>query len=319
MSVDLSVISPVYGCVQSLPLLVQKVDEAIRPLGLSYEIILVDDRGPGNAWEVIRQLAANNPNVRGIRLSRNFGQHYAITAGIDVARGQNIVILDCDLQDDPTLIPRLLEERKAGYEVVFTYRKKRGHGWGKRISSFLYNQLFRLLSNQQYNIEYGSLVLFSDKVAREFRKLREISRLYVQVLKWLGFSSTAVEVPHHPRQEGRSGYSLKKLIRLGIYGWIAHSNRLLQINVVGGLILSALSLLVGGVVFIRYFFYDVQPGWTSLILTILFSTGLILTSIGISGLYIGLIFEEVKKRPLYVVEDTVNLPPDALEKPSAKQ
>ncbi len=305
--VDVSVISPVYGCVRTLPLLVQRIEEVFEPLGLSYEILLIDDGSPDNSWEVIRRLAATHPQIKGIRLSRNFGQHYAITAGVDWAQGKNIIIMDCDLQDDPAMIPTLLQIRQQGYEIVFTRRRHRYHSPIKRAISRLYNWMFRILSDQRYDIEYGSLVLFSEKVAREFRRFREVSRLYIQILKWLGFASAVIDVPHHPRLQGTSSYSFSKLIRLGVYGWIAHSDRLLRLTIIGGITISAFALVMGLVVLIQYFLYEVQVGWTSLILTMLLSTGLILTSIGITGLYIGIIFQQVKHRPLYVIDETINV------------
>ena len=174
---------------------------------MDFEIVLVDDCGPDNSWEVIKDQASIHSFVKGIRLSRNFGQHYAISAGIKKAKGDNIVLMDCDLQDNPKDIIKLLNEREKGFEIVFTKRLKRKHGIFKSFNSFLYNKLFTIFSEKKYNVNAGSLVLFSKKVAREFNKLEEKDRLYIQLLKWVGFKTTTIEVEHNERYEGKSNYN----------------------------------------------------------------------------------------------------------------
>lgn len=304
---ELSIISPVYQAEAIVDKLVERILAAIIPLGLQFEVILVDDGSLDKSWERIMQQACLDPRIKGLKLSRNFGQHYAITAGISRSSGKLIVLMDCDLQDSPEDIQKLIEEHERGYEIVFTRRIHRGHTAGRSWSSEFYNLVFGFFSDGQYHINYGSLVLFSRVVADAFLQLKERDRLYIQLLKWLGFTSAVVEVEHHPRLSGKSSYTLWKILSLGLQGWTSHSTKLLRFSTYLGLALAVCSFAFACVVIGRYFIYDLLPGWPSVIVSILFSTGLILMSVGVLGIYIGKIFEQVKERPLFLVEKAVNL------------
>tara|TARA_B110001452_G_scaffold199699_1_gene169644 strand:- start:2545 stop:3477 length:933 start_codon:yes stop_codon:yes gene_type:complete len=305
--VFISVVSPVYQAEKIIQEFIQQVKKELVKITTHYEIILVEDCGPDNSWEVIKNQCSIHPFVKGIRLSRNFGQHYAISAGIKKAKGDNIVLMDCDLQDNPKDIIKLFNERKKGFEIIFTKRLNRKHSIMKSFNSFLYNKLFTIFSEKKYNVDTGSLVLFSKKVADEFNKLEEKDRLYIQLLKWVGFKTTTVEVEHNERYEGESSYNFIGLLKLGIQGWTSHSNKLLLLNIYIGLTLSFLSFLGGFLIVLRHYFYEFQLGWPSIIVTILFSTGLILSSIGIVGIYIGKIFEQAKNKPLYIIDEEINI------------
>ncbi|MDD7885176.1 glycosyltransferase family 2 protein [Flavivirga sp. 57AJ16] len=304
---QISVISPVYMAEKIVPELVKRISEELRLISTDFEIILVDDCGPDNSWKEIKKQCKKYKFVKGIKLSRNFGQHYAVSAGIAKATGDNIVLMDCDLQDNPRDIHKLLEKRNEGYEVVFTERIKRKHSALKTIIAFIYNKLFTLFSGGDYHINAGSLVLFSKRVGLEFNKLEDKDRLYLQMLKWIGFKSTVVAVNHDKRLEGKSSYNFIKLLKIGIQGWTSHSDKLLKFSVYLGTILSFVSFIAGILIIIKYFFYNLQPGWPSIIVTILFSTGLILLSVGVMGLYIGKIFEQSKNRPLYIIDEEINV------------
>jgi dolichol-phosphate mannosyltransferase len=303
----LSIVSPVYMAEQIVAELVKRIKEEVELITTDFEIILVDDCGPDNSWAEIEKQCKVYPFVKGIRLSRNFGQHYAVSAGVAMAKGDNIVIMDCDLQDNPKDIRALLEKRDEGYDVVFTKRIKRQHSFVKNLNAMIYNRLFNFFSEEQYDINAGSLVLFSRRVATQFTALEDKDRLYIQMLKWVGFKSTTISVEHNKRFEGKSSYSLLKLIKLGLQGWTSHSDKLLKISVYLGFVLSFVSFIAGVAIIIKFFFYDLQPGWPSIIVTILFSTGLVLLSIGVMGLYIGKIFEQSKNRPLYIIDKKINL------------
>ena len=303
----ISVVSPVYQAEKIIQEFIQQVKKELVKITTHYEIILVEDCGPDNSWEVIKNQCSIHPFVKGIRLSRNFGQHYAISAGIKKAKGDNIVLMDCDLQDNLKDIIKLFNERKKGFEIIFTKRLNRKHSIMKSFNSFLYNKLFTIFSEKKYNVDTGSLVLFSKKVADEFNKLEEKDRLYIQLLKWVGFKTTTVEVEHNERYEGESSYNFIGLLKLGIQGWTSHSNKLLLLNIYIGLTLSFLSFLGGFLIVLRHYFYEFQVGWPSIIVTILFSTGLILSSIGIVGIYIGKIFEQAKNKPLYIIDEEINI------------
>jgi len=303
----LSIISPVYKAESIVKVLVKHIEISVSNITPNYEIILVEDSSPDNSWQEIEKICDKNSKVKGIKLSRNFGQHYAISAGVAKSKGSNVILMDCDLQDDPSDIGKLVDKRKEGFDIVFTKRKNRKHGFLKSLYSYIYNKVFSIFSDRKYDINAGSFVLFSRRVAVEFNKLKDQDRLYLQMLKWLGFKSTTIELEHKERFEGESSYNFISLVKLGVQGLTSHSDKLLRLSIYVGMILSIISFIAGIVVIFRYFFYSLQPGWPSIIVSILFSTGLILFSIGIMGIYVGKIFEHTKNRPLYIIEEELNL------------
>lgn len=303
----ISVISPVYKSEKIVDELVRRVSEELIQLTENYEIILIEDCGGDNSWEKIEENCLRNDKVKGIKLSRNFGQHYAISAGMNAASGDIIVIMDCDLQDDPVHIKKLLEEFDKGYEVVFTKRISRKHSFFKMITAKIYNSLFSLFADRNYDLNAGSLTLISSRVKEEFIRLKDQDRLYIQLIKWIGFNSTYVPVEHRERFEGKSTYSVSKLFITALQGWTSYSDKLLRLSIYSGLLISIITLIVGVYIVVSYFMKSFQPGWPSLIVAILFSTGLILMSIGITGIYIGKIFEQTKERPLYIIDKKINL------------
>ncbi len=305
----LSIVSPVYQGEELVDELVRRIVEEIGQLTDQFEVVLVDDGSSDRSWKMIEASCLKDSRIKGIKLSRNFGQHYAVTAGLQYCSGECAVIMDCDLQDNPRDIQLLYEQFKNGYEVVFTKRIRRRHSTFKRISAKIYNTLFKILSDKNYDVDAGSLTLVSRRAKEEFLRLKEKDRLYVQLFKWIGFRSTYVPVEHGERFAGKTTYSFTKLFLVALQGWTSHSHRLLQLSVVGGFLLSIITLLIGIYIVVLYLFRGFQVGWPSLFVAILFSAGLILMSIGVTGIYIGKIFEEAKDRPLYVVESKLNLEP----------
>lgn len=304
---SISVVSPVYRSEKIVDELVKRLSDSLSDITDNYEIILVEDGGGDKSWQKIEENCIRDKKIKGIKLSRNFGQHYAITAGLSMASGDIIVIMDCDLQDDPVHIKKLLEEYDKGFDVVFTRRIGRKHSFFKMITAKIYNSLFKLFSDKNYDLNVGSMTMISRRVKEEFLKLRDQDRLYIQLLKWVGFRSAYVPVEHRERFEGNSTYSVSKLFVTALQGWTSYSDKLLRISIYTGLIISILSLLGGLSIVLSYFLLKYQPGWPSLIVAILFSTGLILMSIGIAGIYIGKIFEQTKQRPLYIIDEKLNL------------
>jgi glycosyltransferase involved in cell wall biosynthesis len=302
----ISVISPVYKAENILDELVKRITSEIEKITSDYEIILVEDGSPDNSWQKIKENCAKNDKVKGIKLSRNFGQHYAVTAGIENSFGEYLIIMDCDLQDDPIFIKQLIYEAQNGNDIVYTKRKKRAHSFSKSMTSKIYNLLFTFFANKEYDVDAGSLILFSKKVAIEFLKIKDKDRLYLQIFKWLGFKSCTVEVVHNERFEGNSSYTLIKLIKLGIQGWTSHSDKLLKLSIYLGFFIASVSFALGLSIFVFWIYHPFQAGWPSLILSIFFSTGLILMSIGILGIYIGKTFEQSKNRPLYIIDNKLN-------------
>jgi dolichol-phosphate mannosyltransferase len=302
----LSIISPVYRAEKIVDLLVERITEEVSKITDNFEIILVEDGSPDKSWEAIERNCKQDARVKGVKLSRNFGQHYAITAGLEVAIGDITVLMDCDLQDNPAHIHLLYAKYQEGYDTVFTKRVKRKHSFFKAITAKIYHLLFMLLADQSYDFNVGSLVLFSKRVRQEFLRIRDKDRLSMQILKWIGFRQTYVSVTHDKRVEGTSSYSFLGLLQIALQGWTSHSDKLLRLSVYLGFFFSTSAFLAIITIIFLYFYQGFQSGWASLFVLILFSTGLILISIGIAGIYIGKTFEQSKNKPLYIIEERIN-------------
>jgi len=304
--IKLSIISPVYKAENIVVELVKRIIVEVEKITLDYEIILVEDGSPDNSWQKIKENCAKNSKVKGIKLSRNFGQHYAISAGIENANGDYLILMDCDLQDDPVFIHDLYNKSHEGFDIIYTKRKKRAHSLSKSLASKMYNFLFSFFANKDYEVDAGSLIFFNKKVAKEFLKIKDKDRLYLQIFKWLGFKSTTIEVEHKTRYEGQSTYTILKLLTLGLQGWTSHSDKLLKMSTYVGFFIASISFASGLAILTFWLYKPFQAGWPSLIVSIFFSTGLILISIGILGIYIGKTFEQSKNRPLYIIENKIN-------------
>jgi polyisoprenyl-phosphate glycosyltransferase len=299
----ISVVIPVYNCEECLRSLCQRLEAVLSALPADHEIILVEDRGLDGSWAVIRELARQMSAVRGLRLSRNFGQHAAITAGIARSTGSHVVVMDCDLQDPPEVIAELYERAREGIDVVFARRSHRQQSAWRRVASSLY---FRFLNRFGDTLLYGSHGTFSivtRKVADAFLRLGEIDRDYLYALRWLGFTSAEVDYQQAERAFGKSSYTLTGLVRQAVLGLLFHTTAFLRWIIYLGFSLAAVGIVTALVVLHRYVFLDVEPGWTSLALVGLLMGGANIAAIGVVGLYVGRIFEQVRDRPLYVVDE----------------
>ncbi|MCA3238979.1 MAG: glycosyltransferase family 2 protein [Curvibacter sp.] len=302
----LSVVVPVYGCRECLKDLCSRLSTSIRKcVGNDYEIILVNDASPDDPWPLMRTLAAEDGHIRGINLSRNFGQHYAITAGLDHCVGDWVVVMDCDLQDRPEDIPKLYSVALTGYDIVVGVRATRQDTFFKKLGSRLFYRVFDFFTGTTIDNRIGNFGVYSRKVIDSVCAMREQNRSFGLFAVWVGFKRKEVEIDRDGRAAGHSSYTLKKLLRLALDSIVAHSNTLLLLSVKLGLLMSVTSLLAAAWLVVKYLTWGTPLlGWTSLMVTIVFSTGLIIGSIGILGLYIGKIFDEVKGRPLYIIEST---------------
>tara|TARA_Y100000385_G_scaffold291989_1_gene375544 strand:- start:153504 stop:154421 length:918 start_codon:yes stop_codon:yes gene_type:complete len=303
----ISVVSPVYGAEKIIPELVRRIKSVLEKITQEYEIVLIEDGSPDKSWEAIELACKKHTEVIGIKLSRNFGQHYAITAGIEKSTGDVIVLMDCDLQDDPKSIASLIEQYKKGFDIVFTKRAMRKHSLFKKVSAALFNSLFRYVGNKEFDVDAGTLVLFSKSVRTAFLSINDADRLYLQLLKWVGFNKTFVTVPHNDRFEGESSYSFSRLLNVALQGYTSFSNKLLHITIILGTLIALASFFAILVIVVMYFYNGFQSGWASLITAIFFSTGLILLNMGVVGLYVGKIFNQTKNRPLYIIERSLSL------------
>ena len=301
----LSVVIPVYGCGQALPELYERLVETLTKITDNFDIIMVDDHSPDNAWALILQLASKDTRVKGIRFAKNLGQHYAITAGLDYADGEWVVVMDCDLQDRPEEILKLYNKAREGYDVVFGKRVERQDNYFKMLSSKIFSWLFNYLSGLENDSSTANFSIISKKVVRYIRKMREQNRSFPSAIKWLGFNRFDVEIEHAKRPYGKSSYSLRKMVNLAIDAIVAHSNKPLRISIKFGFSLALFSFLYATWLIIRYFLYGVPvQGWTSVMVSIYFIGGMLFANMGILGLYIGKIFNEAKNRPLYIIDET---------------
>lgn len=301
----ISIVTPVYGCGECLHELYLRLDKSLSGITKSYEIIMVNDGSPDNAWEVIQELAHQDERVKGINLSKNFGQHYAITAGLDFVQGDWIVVMDCDLQDKPEEIPKLYKAAQDGYDVVVGRRANRQDSFFKKICSRLFNRIFVYFTGERIDHRISNFGIYARKVIQTISVLKEQNRSFGLFALWVGFRRNIVDVDHGRRPHGKSSYTLSRMVGLALDSIIAHSDRLLRLSVKLGLLLSITSLLYAILLVIEYFMSATPvAGWTSMMVSIYFTTGLVIGSIGIVGLYVGKIFDEVKARPLYIIDST---------------
>ncbi len=305
----LSVVSPVYHAEAVIDELVKQIKASAAALNKSYEILLVEDGSPDRSWQKIAENSKLHAEVRGIRLSKNFGQHAAITAGLEHSRGKYVVVMDCDLQDNPKYIPELLAAAQTqDVDIVYTVKKKREHSLVKNIFGRLYHLLFNwLVDGDSFSrADVGSYSLISRNVVEAFKRIHDQHRHYLLVLRWLGFSSTYVDINHEQRFAGESSYSLAKLMVHAFEGVTSQSNKLLWVSIKMGFLFCGLSVLTIIGLVSAYFMHGFLAGWPSLSVLILFCTGVILIMMGVLGIYVGNIFDQTRQRPLYLVARKTN-------------
>lgn len=304
----ISIVSPVYRAENTLAELVTRILQATQELTADREIILVDDASPDNSWVEIERLAAIHSEVKGIKLSRNFGQHYAITAGLDAAQGDWVVVMDCDLQDRPEEIPNLMQKAKEGYDVVLARRANRQDGFFKQLSSKLFYRTLAYLTGSQQDEQIANFGLYHHKVIQEIVGMRESIRYFPTMVKWVGFRQASLDVEHAARKEGESNYNFKRLFNLALDIMLAYSDKPIRLTVKLGFIVA-----FTGFLFALYTIYKyltgviIVAGYASLIVSIWVLTGFLLITLGMVGLYVGKTFEGVKNRPIYIVEKRVGI------------
>lgn len=300
----ISVVTPIYGCGSCLTQLHARLKATLTNITNDYEIIMVNDGSPDNAWAIIKSLSENDANIKGINLSRNFGQHQAITAGLDYAEGDWVVIMDCDLQDQPEEIVKLYNEAIQGYDVVFGRRNQRKDSLFKRYSSKVFYKVYDYFTESKIDSSVANFSIISSKVVANLRRLREHNRSYPLFVNWIGFKRSHVNIEHAQRVNGKSSYTFQKLMNLAIDSIISQSNKPLKISIKFGFFMSMVSLLYAVWLIIRYFIFSIPvPGWTSVMVSIYFVGGLLFANMGILGLYIGKTFDEAKNRPIYIVKE----------------
>lgn len=304
----ISIVSPIYRGEKMVAELVRRNVESVTTITDDYEIILVNDASPDNSWDEIVKQCAANPKVKGINFSRNFGQHYAITAGLHYAQGDWVVVMDCDLQDRPEEIPNLYKKAKEGYDIVCARRVLRKDGFIKKQSSIWFHKVFNWLSGIKSDSTIANFGIYKHCVIEEFNKMPERARSFPSLVNYLGFKDTAIEVQHSERAEGKSSYNLHKLFKLSFDVIVSNSNKPLRLAVGLGIGMAVFSFLLAVYnVIARWVGIIRVPGYTTTLFSIWFVGGLILFVMGVLGLYIGKIFDQVKGRQLFIVKDKVNI------------
>ena len=310
--IHISIISPIYKSLETIDLLTEKLTFEVSKITEDYEIILIDDGNKDASWNKIARQAKLNSKIKGIKLSRNFGQHYAITAGINYSKGKYVTIIDCDLQQDPTYLVNLYRKISEGYDIIFTITKKREHSFIKNIFSSLFYKIYNFLTSDSNNIaepNQTAFTMFNRKVANEYNKIKDTKRHHLSLLRFIGLKTATIFIKNNRRVFGKTSYSSKKLISHAIDGILFNTDRVLQLITSLGFLISFLSFVSIIFIITSYFISGYAVGWPSLIVLILFSLGSILSSLGIIGLYVGRTLEQAKSRPLYIVEEELNIEP----------
>ena len=300
----ISFVSPVYRAEKILDKLVEEIQKVMLEINEPYEIILVDDRSPDNSWQVMQKLSETFPEVISVRLSRNFGQHPSIMAGLSQAKGEWIVVLDCDLQDQPKEVLKLYTKAKEGFDVVLAKRKNRQDGFFKRKTSLIFSKIYSFFTDTLYDNEVANFGIYNKKVIEAILNISDYIKFFPLFVKFVGFNTTAIEVEHAEREEGNSTYTLSKLISLAFNTIISFSNKPLKLFVKFGLTISGISFLLG--IYNLYLAITGQVavlGYSSIIVSIWFLSGVIITTIGVTGIYVGKIFDQTKNRPIFVIDE----------------
>ena len=306
--IHISIVSPVYRAEKIVSELVRQLHESLSTITDDYEIVLVNDASPDNSWLAIRAECEKDKRVKGINLSRNFGQHYAITAGLSYAKGEWVVVMDCDLQDRPDEILNLYKKAQEGYDSVFAQRIERKDTFFKRFFSKMFYALFSYLTDTKQDPTVANFGIYNRLVIEAVLSMKDQIRYFPTMVQWVGFRKCYLPVEHAERLEGETTYNFRSLLRLALNNIIAFSDKPLRLTVKIGFFIAFLSLLVGIAYFVLYLTNHIKVlGFTTMVLSLWFLSGIVISILGILGLYLGRIFEKVKNRPTYIIGEKCNI------------
>jgi len=304
MTSNYSVVVPIYNEAEVLPVLYQRLTKTLTEVGESYEIIFVDDGSTDDSPRLLAELRSQDSRVKVVTFSRNFGHQIAITAGLDYSSGDPVIVMDGDLQDPPEVIPQLIAQWQTGNDIVFAVRASRdGEGLFKRMTASLFYRVLRRLTTTQIPVDAGDFRLISRVAVESLKPIRERNRFVRGLVGWIGFRHTSITYVRDIRYAGTTKYPIPKMIKFALNGIFSFSFLPLQLATYLGLGVSLLSFVyLAYAVWLKLFTARVVQGWASVIVAVLFVGGVQLVCLGIMGEYIGRIYEEVKQRPLYLVE-----------------
>lgn len=306
MQPDLSVIIPIYNEEANIPVLYERMKRVLASLGGTHELVFINDGSRDRSMQLIRELSSSDPSVKFINFSRNFGHQIAVTAGLDACIGDKVVIIDADLQDPPELIEQMRAKMNEGYEVVYARRNKRnGEGFMKRWTAKMFYRMLSKITSISIPIDTGDFRIMDRKIVDVLKKMPEQQKFLRGQISWAGFRQTYITYDRDQRNAGETGYTYKKMIRLALDGITGFSNWPLKVATISGFVVSGITFLIAlYALYARFISKDYVPGWTSLILAVLFIGGVQLITIGIIGEYISRLSANIRQRPLYVINDS---------------
>ena len=314
-----SIIVPMYNEEAVIPETYRRLTQGMEKFGESYEILFINDGSRDNTRDMLQELCKSDFHIKLIDFARNFGHQIAITAGMDYAAGECMVIIDGDLQDPPELIPEMVKLWRSGYEVVYGKRKTRqGETFFKKFTAKAFYRILHSLTDVDIPVDTGDFRLIDRRVCEALKQLPERSRYVRGLMSWVGFKQTAIEFERSERFAGETKYPLKKMIKLAMDGIMSFSYKPLKFASYIGILISGISFIYLIAVLLQKLFFphSAQSGWASLIAVSLFFNGIILLMLGIIGEYIGRIYDEAKGRPLYIISELKNM--DGRESPRFK-
>ncbi len=302
----ISVIIPVFNEEKNISSVYNRCVSVLDSIGESFELIFINDGSKDKTFQLVYQLSATDARVKYINLSRNFGHQIAVSAGLDACNGSYAVIIDADLQDPPELITSLYAKVKEGFDVVYAKRQlRKGETFFKSITAKFFYRLLKKITTINIPLDTGDFRIISRKVINVLKQMPEQQKFLRGQIAWVGFNQTAVEYQREERTAGTSGYTVKKMMRLAMDGITSFSNLPLRIATIAGFLVSGITFCVAlYALYSRFISKDYVPGWTSIIISVLFIGGVQLITIGIIGEYISRISSNVRNRPLYVVSET---------------
>lgn len=306
----ISVIIPVFNETEVIDTTYQRMKQVMDKTAMEYELVFVNDGSRDDTEQKILDYAQDDKRVKLLSFSRNFGHQCAISAGMDYASGDAVVVIDADLQDPPELIPQMIEKWQEGFDVVYGKRlKRKGETVFKKVTAKLFYRTLKHLTSVDIPVDTGDFRLIDRKVCDVFKLLKEKNRFIRGLVSWIGFKQTYVEYVRDERLAGETKYPLKKMIRFAMDGILSFSYIPLKIASFLGFLISGLSFLYLIFVLVQKLFYPtgLVPGWTSIVAVLLIFNGIILILLGVIGEYIGRIYDEVRGRPLYIIDKKVNL------------
>lgn len=304
----ISVVSPVYRGENLVSELVRRNVEALRNITEDYEIILVNDCSPDESWREIEKECTDNLKVKGLNLSRNFGQHYAITAGLSYASGEWVVVMDCDLQDRPEEITNLYAKAQEGYDSVLAQRVQRSHGLFKKMGSKMFYKVFSYLTDTKQDASVANFGIYNRKVIDAVLSMGDAMRYFPTQVQWVGFKKAYLPIQHDERAEGKSTYNWSRLFRLAFDTIVSFSDKPMRLMVKLGMLVTLAAFVVGIVFVVRYCLGLIEVmGYASLIISLWLLAGIIISLIGVVGIYLGKLFEKAKDRPTFIVNEKLNI------------